>query len=206
VRESARAGRPWVVANDEQGPASHGVPPDPGFEGFDGTVRPERGRPYDLHSIRKHTLWGTLLAGGAGVEYYFGYELPQNDLVCEDWRSRERSWEYCRIALEFFNGEEIPFWDMSNADALVGNPEHTNERYCLARPGEVYLVYLPEGGSTQLDLREASGAFEVRWFDPRNGGEPARGTVTRVSGGEGVSLGDPPRDAGEDWLAVVRRR
>ncbi|HYG33407.1 MAG TPA: DUF5060 domain-containing protein, partial [Clostridia bacterium] len=92
-QESERAGRPWVVANDEQGPASLGVPPDPGYRGFGGRAREkdtEAG--YDLHDIRKHTLWGTLLAGGQGVEYYFGYTLPENDLKCEDFRSRDRSW------------------------------------------------------------------------------------------------------------------
>ena len=36
--------------------------------------------------VRRHTLWGTLMAGGAGVEYCFGYSLPQNDLQREDWR------------------------------------------------------------------------------------------------------------------------
>ena len=34
------------------------------------------------------------MAGGAGVEYYFGYSLPENDLLCEDFRSRDRSWDF----------------------------------------------------------------------------------------------------------------
>ena len=34
VRGSAAAGVPWVVANDEQGSASTGVPPDPGLPGI----------------------------------------------------------------------------------------------------------------------------------------------------------------------------
>ena len=36
MRESAskKAGRQWVVANDEQNPAGLGVPPDPGYEGL----------------------------------------------------------------------------------------------------------------------------------------------------------------------------
>jgi hypothetical protein len=38
VLESAQAGRPWVVANDEQGSANLGVPPDPGYQGFSGTA------------------------------------------------------------------------------------------------------------------------------------------------------------------------
>ena len=105
IAESKQAGRPWVVANDEQGPADMGVPPDPGYQGSDGKARQGK-RTYDLHDIRKQTLWGNLMAGGAGVEYYFGYTLPQNDLRCEDFRSRERSWEYCAIALRFFRGPQ----------------------------------------------------------------------------------------------------
>lgn len=62
VRASAESGRPWVVAQDEQNPASMGVPPDPGYHGFDGKAR-DRKRSYDLHDIRKYTLWGTLKDG-----------------------------------------------------------------------------------------------------------------------------------------------
>ncbi len=206
VRASAAAGRPWVVANDEQNPARLGVPPDPGYKGFSGTTEPDtQGPGYDLHDIRKSTLWGNLMAGGAGVEYYFGYRLAENDLVCEDFRSRDRSWDYCRIALEFFEREKIPFWRMRTDNALVGNPQDDNSRYCFAAPGELYLVYLPEGGAAELDLAAERGAFTVSWFNPREGGRLAGGSVRRVSGGGRVSLGAPPSDPGEDWLAVVRR-
>jgi len=205
-RASAKAGKPWVVANDEQNDAALGVPPDPGFEGFSGRAKDPRGREYDLHDVRRHTLWGTLLAGGAGVEYYFGYALPQNDLLCENWRSRERSWDFARVALEFFRDERIPFWEMEPADALVGNTAEDNSRYCFAKPGEVYLVYLPEGGPAQLDLTGAPGHFTVAWLDPRKGGPLQPGAVRDVAGGARVDLGTPPADASDDWLAVVRRR
>lgn len=33
------------------------------------------------------------MAGGAGVESYFGYQLPDNDLVAENFRSRDKSWD-----------------------------------------------------------------------------------------------------------------
>src|SRR5262245_23700464 len=37
--------------------------------------------------------------------------------------------------------------------------------YCLAAPGREYLVYLPEGGTVTVDLKEARGELAVEWFD-----------------------------------------
>lgn len=204
VHASAQAGRPWVVANDEQGPAALGVPPDPGYAGFNGTAGEGR-LTYDLHAIRKATLWGNLMAGGAGVEYYFGYQLPQNDLQCQDWRSRDQSWTFGRMALEFFHRNAIPFWAMQNANPRVGNGRNDNSRYCLAKPPELFVVYLPQGGSVQLDLTDAPGRFEVLWFNPRTGGALRPGPVPQVQGGARVNLGQPPEEPEADWVVLVRR-
>lgn len=198
--KSAEAGRPWVVANDEQGSASEGVPPDPGYKGYQANQIA-----YDLHDIRKQVLWGNLMAGGAGVEYYFGYKLPENDLVCEDFRSRDQSWDYCRIALDFFKDLSIPFWEMENKNALIGNSAHNKEKMCLAKEGEIYLIYLAYAETADLDLSAASGKFTVEWFNPRKGGVLGRGKVKRVKGGKIVSLGKAPIDQGEDWMVVVRK-
>jgi hypothetical protein len=204
VRGSAATGWPWVVANDEQGSASTGVPPDPGYPGFTG--KDNQGNDVQsLHDIRKLTLWGNLMAGGAGVEYYFGYVLPDNDLTLENFRSRDKSWDYARIALTFFRSEKVPFWDMTVADGLVGNYSNDNSVFCFAKAGEIYLVYLPSGGSADLDLAGATGQFNVSWFDPRNGGALKRGSVASVKGGGKVALGAAPGSPEEDWLVVVRR-
>ena len=222
VTESAKAGKPWVVCNDEQNPASLGVPPDPGYQGHDGVARvsrnpenkakkqgtkqdpsPDETRGYTLHDVRKLCLWGTLMAGGAGVEYYFGYQLPQNDLNCEDFRSRDKSWDYCRIALDFFRDNRIPFWEMKNGNTLIANEKNDNSKYCLAKPGELYLVYLPKGGTTELDLSTATGSFIVKWFNPRAGGALQDGSVKSVNGNGKAALGTPPVDASEDWLVVI---
>ena len=205
VQESAAAGRPWVVANDEQGNAGLGVPPDPGYDGFDGMAKQPNGEEYNLHDIRKAVLWGNIMAGGAGVEYYFGYQLPQNDLVAEDFRSRDRSWDFCRIAINFFHDNRIPFWNMSNANSLIGNDGNSNGKYCLTDHDNIYLVYLSSGGTTDLDLSSVSGQFSVMWFNPRTGGDTLRGSVRRVQGGEVVSIGMPPSQGDEDWLAIIRK-
>jgi hypothetical protein len=204
IAESDNAGRPWVVANDEQNPAGTGVPADPGYEGFDGLAKAKKGgEGYTLHDVRKCTLWGNLMAGGAGVEYYFGYSLPQNDLLCQDYRSRDQSWNFARIALDFFQANKIPFWDMKSADALVGNTTDNNSTFCFAKPDEIYLVYLPLGGTSDLDLSAAKGTFTVKWFNPRAGGELMKGSVNSVKAGGSVALGNPPADATEDWLVVI---
>lgn len=200
INASQASNRPWVVANDEQNPASSGVPPDPDYK-----EKNDFDPGYTIHDIRKLTLWGNLMAGGAGVEYYFGYKLVQNDLTCEDFHSRDQSWDYCRIALEFFQQNRIPLVKMSCADELVGNEQSNNSRYCLAQTGQLYLVYLPNGGSCNLDLTGAAGSYDVKWFNPRRGGALQVGSVAMVKGGTLVKLGEAPAEPAEDWLVVIRK-
>ena len=205
VNASEAAGKPWVVAFDESGSAAHAQCPDLGYKGFDG--RDNTGKMvYNQHQVRKQTLWGVLMAGGAGNEYYFGYKFAENDIVCQDWRSRDQSWDYCRIAINFFHDNNLPFWDMKNADELVGNPQHAAGKFCFALPGKTYVVYLPEAKESELDLRQATGTFAVTWFNPRTGGEMQSGSVETVGGGRKVKLGQPPADADEDWVVIVRRQ
>ncbi|QEG21188.1 DUF5060 domain-containing protein [Mariniblastus fucicola] len=203
VNKSRNSDHPWVVANDEQGQADQGVPPDPGYAGFDGTVTMKNGRKYDLHDIRKRTLWGNLMAGGAGVMYYFGYALPENDLKCEDFRSRDKSWDYCQIAKEFLLENEIPIHELKNMNGLVGNKNDGYGNWCLAKPGSLYLVYLPEGGKVSLELSKESVDFEAFWFDPENGGELS---PTKVANQRAATEFDSGVDAGKDRVLLLRAK
>ena len=200
IAESAAAGRPWVVSNDEQDIGATGVPPDPGYTDYVQVKGPT------IDEIRKYALWGNIMAGGAGVEYYFGYTHPQSDLDLEDFRSRDRTWDYARYALEFFEQHDVPFAEMTNADELVRNPNHDNRRYCLALANQLYLVYLPVGGDAELDLRDATGEFKVQWFNPRLGTALQDGPVTTAAGGDYVFLGLPPSDPIDDWLVVISQQ
>ncbi len=193
IARSAKAGKPWVVACDEPGDASH-------------SLRPDNDAGTSHTNARKNALWGNIMAGGAGLEFYFGYKHAHSDLTCQDFRSRDRFWDYCRYALEFFDVNAIPFWEMSGADDLLGGTKPSDRRYCLAKPGEVYLVYLANGGSAKLDLGKAKGPLSVQWYNPRKGGALQSGSVRRVTGGGTVDIGQPPAQRGEDWLAVIRRQ
>ncbi|MGE9271032.1 MAG: DUF5060 domain-containing protein, partial [Verrucomicrobiales bacterium] len=195
VTSSAAAGKPWVVSFDEPGDAGYGVPADDCYANMSELRRTDgKSRIPTVDEVRKYTLWGTILAGGSGVEYYFGYKLPQNDLKAEDWRSRDQSWDYARHALEFFTSNGVPFHEMTSANDRVGNTENDNSRYCFAKEGEWYLIYLPEGGGCEVDLPREQD-FQLEWFNPRTGelGEMARWTAP--------ALVAPSR---EDWLAVIR--
>jgi hypothetical protein len=202
------------VCNDEQGSAQTGLPPDEGYAGFSGVAHDGQKKDdkvldpktaYTRHDVRKATLWGNLTAGGAGVEYYFGYQLPQNDLVCDDFRSREKSWQSGKHALTFFREQKLPLLDMTSADELVGNAKSDNSRYCLAKPGEVYVVYLPSGGTHDLDLGSGAVKYRVEWFNPRAGGDLKAGSVRELTGPGKHSLGTPPADPTEDWAVLVRK-
>lgn len=60
--------------------------------------------------------------------------------------------------------------------------------YCLADPGETYIVYLPEGGGATVDLSAAAGSLAVEWLNPSTG-ETAEGAA--VQGGAGLELVAP---------------
>ncbi len=141
------------------------------------------------------------MAGGSGTVFFFGYAHPNSDLDMEDWRSRDHFWDLLRHAHEFFT-RFLPFHEMGPADELTPDPRD----FVFARKNEVYAVYLPDGGTAELDLTSAAGTFDVRWYDPRSGGELQDGTVRTVAGGARRSLGRAPRDAEKDWAVLVRRQ
>lgn len=179
VEASAKAGHKWLVGVIEINPTSSGVLSDAMDYGHD--------------IIRKRSIWGNLMAGGSGSVYFFGYAYPESDLDLEDWRSRDHFWDLQRYAHEFFT-RYLPFEKMQPTAELV-----------FAQPGEVYAVYLPDGGSRELDLTGAAGRFEVKWYDPRHGGELQNGSVAAVEGGGRRKLGEAPKERNEDWAVLVRR-
>jgi hypothetical protein len=186
VDASAKAGHKWLVGVIEINPTSSGVLPD--------------SEDYWHDTIRKKSIWGNLMGGGSGSVFFFGYAYPNSDLDMEDWRSRDHFWDLQRYAHEFFT-KYLPFHEMRHLEELTASPDD----FVFAKSGQVYAVYLPNGGSTELDLSGVAGSFEVKWYNPRNGGDLLNGTVQTVQGGGKRSLGEAPKDKAMDWAVLVRR-
>ncbi|GAB5518901.1 MAG: hypothetical protein RhofKO_11520 [Rhodothermales bacterium] len=185
IDASAEYTRPWIVMMDELGPWHTGTRPDIEDAAHD--------------TLRKDVLWGALMAGGAGVQWYFGWLTPPHDLNAEDWRSRNNMWEQSAIARAFF--ERLDYTQMHNTNALID----AQDAYSFSKPGETYAVYLKHGGTTRLDLSDTEGSFSVGWYDPLAGGNLQSGSITTVTGGDWVSLGTPPSKPDADWALLVER-
>ena len=95
---------------------------------------------------------------------------------------------------------------MRSADSLVGNKDNNNSKYCFAKPGAVYVVYLPGGGSAELDLGRDTASFQVQWFNPRKGGILQNGSISKIKGPGKASLGISPSGTEDDWIILVRKQ
>jgi hypothetical protein len=74
-------------------------------------------------------------------------------------------WETIRKAM----GHTRTLVARMNLAAMVPRDDLASTRFCLADPGREYVVYLPEGGETVVDLSGASGTFRVEWMNPVEG-------------------------------------
>ncbi len=187
IAEAKNAGKVWAVACDEPGDHRYALIPD--------EANPEH------YNARTNGLWGAMLAGAWGTEWYFGYEHPHSDLTCEDWRSRDLFWDMGKICLDFFYNNEIPVDKMSEQDDLISSEED----YCYALEGDTYIILLKNGGESTLDLKNNNDKYSVLWYDTRNGGELQTGEVKTIQGGGKKTLGLPPNNVNKDWVALVRK-
>lgn len=55
--------------------------------------------------------------------------------------------------------------------------ELASSGFCLANPGQEYLVYLPEGGEVTVDLSAATGQVAVEWMNPVQGTTTESGPI-----------------------------
>ena len=69
--------------------------------------------------------------------------------------------------------------DRMNLAKMTPQDRLSSTTYCLANPGQEYVVYFPEGGSATLDLRSVAADYAVEWFIPVLKHHPRDGNATR---------------------------
>lgn len=184
-RLAKSAKKVWANAVDEPGDHRYSLVPD--------KVNPTH------DNARQNALWGALMAGAWGIEWYFGYEHEHSDLTCEDWRSRNNMWEQSKYALDFFTQNDIPFWEMEPMDALTSSEND----YILAKKEEVYILYMKMGAKGKTQIPELTGNYQISWFNPRTGAFVGKAETIKATGS--LSIDAPPSEVEKDWVALVRK-
>ena len=179
------ADKVWASAVDEPGDHRYSVVPD--------NINPEH------NNARQNALWGALMAGAWGVEWYFGYEHEHSDLTLEDWRSRDNMWDQSRHALTFFTENDIPFWDMEPMDEATADEND----YVFGKKDEVYIIYQKIGEKAGGMLNGVNGTYKASWYNPRTG--DFVGDESTVTANGALEIGLPPEDPGMDWVLLLRQ-
>ena len=127
----------------------------------------------------RFAAWTAILSGAAGHTYGGGFvwlaNVPESPAGGGSW-PLEKGFERNTLDYEgavsmghlsaFF--KKIKWWEMApHPELVIEYPD----KYCLAIPGQEYLVYLRWAGTLKVDLRPSSetDSFEYYWFDPGSG-------------------------------------
>ncbi len=149
--------------------------------------------------VMRTSLWGSLMAGGAGNSWYFGgLDGPNNDMAAEDFRARDQWWTISANAVKFFE-DHLPYTEMQNRDDLLSN----EKAFCFAKNDEFYVVYLPKGQKT--DLAIGDGVYSIAFYDPWKGGKlydkPNEGW--KITKPNSVELSAYNGSENQDWVIII---
>jgi len=90
----------------------------------------------------------------------------------------------------------VRLWDMEPGNDLLVDREK-NEAFLTRRAGEAYALYFTNGGEVGLNLKQAPGAFALKWIDIATGQQHSK---TTLQGGHTVKIVAPGPG---HWLAVI---
>lgn len=184
--ESALSGKKWVIYYDEA---------------YSWLAFPD-----DAARFRRNILWSTITSGGAGMEHFttqieneLGVEVYL-DITNTNLRYSEEPFQLMKHAYDFYIDNNIPFYEMDNQDEIV------TDGICHGDEFQNYVIYREKWGATPkpnttIDL---VGEYEVKWYNPRTGGALLEGSVTSLSTGNDLDLGEPPSEVIEDWVIYLK--
>ena len=119
-----------------------------------------------------------------GVVYGAGglwnWKLKAEEPGWPDWANSNVSW---KEAIELpgadyvgYLGKALKGLDITDIEK---HPEWAGGNLCLAKPGELFIIYLPGGGTTTVDQAPLQGTYQ--WFNPRIGEFVEEGDIQESS-------------------------
>ncbi|MGE5645840.1 MAG: DUF4038 domain-containing protein [Acidobacteriota bacterium] len=154
--------------------------------------------PADSAEVLRRTAWEIAMAGAYGTA---GESARRGTNV---WPNTGGGWingrgddtmvmlkGYARM-VDFFTSFE--WWKTEPHDELVDNGA-----YCLAKPGEIYAVYLPQGGDVTVKLEP--GRYQAHWYSAFTGE-----IVPIDAPAGGPSWKSPKAPAWQDSALLLRRQ
>jgi len=113
-------------------------------------------------------IWGV----GGGRDWVWKSFLRGHNPIWMDPYDRHSVWEPLPANAENVRrslGETRRFAQRMNLAEMTPHTELASTKFCLAKPGSEYLVYLPRGGAVTVDLSQARGDFAVLWHNAATG-------------------------------------
>lgn len=154
---------------------------------------PDKAIIHNVYADQKQTM-AFLMAGGSMLvrtldavgEYPGQYEMPQG---CEHVHT---IYEFIRTHLAA---------DLAQLKPVDAADQAENGVWCLAEPGQMYLVYMLAGRQFKLDLSNVPGRFESKWVGLRLGKifDAAGGTL------EGGKVHDLHGPDWRQWMLWLRK-
>jgi hypothetical protein len=127
-------------------------------------------------------LWGH--TGGDNIWVWKSFTRGLNVLFMEELLPSPTWQDSARQAM----GQARRFADSMNLAAMKPDEKVAATRFCLAHAGREYLVFQHNKGEFTVNLTDAKGEFDARWYDINAGKAlPAR----RVQGGAVVTFTTP---------------
>jgi len=127
-------------------------------------------------------VWGV---GGHGAWVWKSLMRGHNPLFMDPYdgavlgKRFDPQWEAIRRNL----GHALRLARRLDLAAMAPQDKLASTAYCLADPGNSYVVYLPTGGKATVTLQETTTRFDVEWFAPSTGkavgGKPVAGGANR---------------------------
>lgn len=139
--------------------------------------------------MRTEVLYPIYFAGGNFEMHYYDIYGQGGTVSIQDLNPILDDMYHARAFME-----NLPFYEMQpcKSSLLDGS-----DQYCLEKPGIVYALYIPKGGSFNLDLTKLDGYFRMQWINPRLGETV---TTDYMIGGKSYDLISPDD---EDWALRI---